>query len=66
VAGIIGGGSLGSSSVVFVIKSGFLVSSDVFNEVIGALISDIRILFQENGVLGDLVGDFVIGILSIG
>ena len=66
VGSIIGRRSLGSSSVVFVIEGSFLRSNDVLNQVIGGLVGDIRVLFQENGVLGDLVSDFVIGILSIG
>jgi hypothetical protein len=62
---IIGRGSLGSSSVIFVVESSLLRSNDVLNQVIGRLVSDIRVFFQENRVLGDLVSDFIVGILSI-
>jgi len=65
VGGIIGRRSLGSSSVIIVVESSLLGSNDVLNQVIGRLVGDIRVFFQENRVLGDLVGDFVVGILSI-
>ena len=65
VGSIIGRRSLGSSSIVFVIEGSFLRSNDVLNQVIGGLVGNIGVLFQENGVLGDLVSDFVVGILSI-
>ena len=51
VAGIIGRRSLGSSSVVLVVKSGFLVSGDMFDKVVGALVGHVRVLLQEDGVL---------------
>jgi hypothetical protein len=63
---IIGRGSLGSASIVFIIKGSFLGSNDVLNQVIGRLVSDIRVFFEENRVLGDLIGDFVIGVLGVG
>ena len=37
----------------------------MFNQIIGRLVSHIGVLFQENGVLGDLVGDFIIGIFRV-
>jgi len=65
VAGIIRRGSLGSSSVVLVVKSGFLVSGDVFNQIIGALVGHVAVLLEEDGVLRDLVGDVVVGVFGV-
>jgi hypothetical protein len=66
VGSVIGRRSLGSSSVIIVIEGSLLGSNDVLDQVISRLVSDIGVFFQENGVLGDLVSDFVVGILSIG
>lgn len=65
VGGVIGRGALGSSGVIIVIKSGFLISSDVLNQIVSRLVSHIRVLFQENGVLRDLVGHLVIGVFGV-
>ena len=65
VGSVIGRGSLGGTSVILVVKSGFLVGSDVFNQIVGALVGDIRVLFEENGVLRDLVGYVVVGVFGI-
>jgi len=65
VAGIVGRGSLGGSSVVLVVKSGFLVSGDVFNQIIGALVGHVAVLLEEDGVLRDLVGDIVVGVFRV-
>jgi hypothetical protein len=58
--------SFGSSSIVFIVKGSFLGSNDVLNQVIGRLVSYIRVFFEENRVLGDLISDFVIGVLGVG
>ena len=65
VADVIRTRSLRSSSVVVVIKGGFLVSSDVFNQIIGRLISNVRILLQEDGILADFISNLVLGILRV-
>jgi hypothetical protein len=43
----------------------YLKSSNFFDQVISRLISNIRILLQEDGVLGDLVGNLIVGILGV-
>ena len=65
VADVIRTRSLRSSSIVVVIKGGFLVSSDVFNQIIGRLISNVRILLQEDGILADFISNLVFGILRV-
>jgi hypothetical protein len=65
VGGIIGRRTLWGSGVVVIVEGGFLRSNDVFNQVIGRLIGHIRVLFQENGILGNLVSDIVFRILGI-
>ena len=65
VADVIRTRSLRSSSVVVVIKGGLLVSSDVFNQIIGRLISNVRILLQEDGILADFISNLVLGILRV-
>ena len=65
VASVIRRGSLGSSSVVLVVKSGFLVSGDVFNQIIGALVGHVAVLLEEDGVLRDLVSDIVVGVFRV-
>ena len=65
VADVIRTRSLRSSSVVVVIKGGFLVSSDVFNQIIGRLISNVRILLQEDGILADFISNLVLRILRV-
>ena len=62
---IIRGWTFGSSSVVLVVKSGFLVSGDVFNQIIGALVGHVAVLLEEDGVLRDLVGDIVVGVFRV-
>ena len=65
VTGVIRTGSFGSSGVVIVVKRGFLRSHDFFDQIIGGLIGNIGIFLQENGVLTDLVGDFVFGVFGV-
>lgn len=65
VTGVIRTGSFGSSSIVVVVEAGFLWGDDDINQIIGRLISDISVLFQEDGILADFVSDFVVGIFWI-
>ena len=65
MGGIIRRFSFRSSSIIFVVEGSFLRSNDVLDQVISRLISNIRVFFQENRVLGDLVGYLVFGILDI-
>ena len=65
VGSVIRRGSLGGSGVILVVKSGFLVGSDVFNQIVGGLVGHVRVLFEENGVLRDLVGYIVVGVFGI-
>jgi len=65
VAGIILRGSLGSTSVVLIVKGILLVLGDVLNQIISGLIGNISVLLQEQGVLGDLVSDVVSRVLRI-
>lgn len=57
--------TLGSTSVVVVVETVFLVGSDVVDQIIGRLVSHIRVLLQEDWILADLVGDVVLGIFGI-
>ena len=65
VAGIIGGGALGSTSVVVVVEGVLLVGGDVLDEVVGRLVGDVAVLLQEDRVLADLVGDVVGRVLGV-
>ena len=62
---IIRAGTLGGSGVIFVIKSGLGVLVQMLDEVIGGLISDIRVLLFEKVVLRDGQFDIVFGILGV-
>lgn len=65
VGGVIGGGALGGTSVVAVVKGGLLGSGDMLHQVVSALVSHIRVLFKEDRVLRDLVGDLVLRVLGV-
>lgn len=65
VGQIVGGRSLGGSGVVGVVKGILLVLGDVLNQVISRLLGHVRVLLQEDGVLADLVGDLVLGVLGV-
>ena len=65
MADVIGAWTLRSASVIIVVKSGLLVSGNKFNQIIGRLVSDVRILFQENGILADFISDFVFRVFGV-
>jgi hypothetical protein len=65
VSSVIGRGTLWGSGVVIVVEGSFLRSNDVLDQVISWLVSHVGVLFQENGVLRDLVSDIVLGIFGI-
>ena len=65
VAGVVGRGALGGTAVVLVVEAVLLGSSDVLNKVISGLISNISVLLEEEGVLRDLVGNVVGGVLGV-
>lgn len=65
VAEIEGGGALGGAGVVRVVESRFLVGADVLDEVVGGLLGNVGVFFEENGILRDLVGDLVVGVFGI-
>jgi hypothetical protein len=65
VGGIIGRGPLGGSSVVAVVEGMLLVLGDVLHQVIGTLVSHIRVLLQEDGIMADLGGDLILGVLRV-
>jgi len=57
--------ALGCSSVVLVVKRLLLKLGNVLNKIISRLISNIGVLFQEQSVLRDLVGDIISWILLV-
>ena len=65
VGGIIRRRTLGSSGIVIIVKASFLISSDVFDQIISRLVSDIGVLLQENGVLRNFVGHFIVRIFGV-
>jgi len=65
VGGVVGRRSLGGSSVVAVVEGVLLVLGDVLHEVVGALVGHVGVLLQENGVMADLGGDLVLGVLGV-
>ena len=65
MADVIRARSLRGSSVVVVVKGSLLVSGDELDQIIGGLVSDVRVLLQENGVLADFIGDLVLGVLGV-
>ncbi len=60
-----GGGALGGARVVGVVEGLLLVAGDVLHQVVGALLGHVRVLLEEDGVLGDLVGDLVLWVLGV-
>lgn len=62
---IVGRWSLGSSGVVRVVEGVLLILGDVFNQVVSGLIRHVGVLLQEDWILADLVGDFVLGIFRV-
>ena len=65
VGGVIGRGSLGGSGVVAIVERVLLVLGDVLDQVVGALIGHVGVLLQEDGVVTDLGGDLVLGVLGV-
>lgn len=65
VRGVIGRRSLGGTRVVAVVEGVLLVLGDVLNQVVGALVSHVGVLLQEDGVVADLGGDLVLGVLGV-
>ena len=65
VGGIIRRWALGCSSVVLVVEGLLLGFANVLNKIISRLVSDISILLQEKGVLGDFVSNIISGIFRV-
>ena len=65
VGGVVRGGSLGSSGVVAVVEGVLLILGDVFDQVVGALVGDVRVLLEEDRIVADLGGDLVFGVLGV-
>jgi len=65
VAGVVLAGSLAGSSVVAVVEMFLLRLGDHLHQVVGALVSDVGVLLQEESVLADLGGDVVSGVLLV-
>lgn len=65
VGSVVLGRSLRGSGVVLVVEGILLVLGDVFDEVVSRLIGHISVLLQEKGVLGNLVGDVIGGVLGV-
>ena len=65
VGSVVRGRSLGSPGVVAVVESVLLILGDVFDEVVGTLIGDVRVLLEEDRVVADLGGDLVFGVLGV-
>ena len=65
VGSVVRGRSLGSSGVVAVVEGVLLILGDVFDEVVGTLVGDVRVLLEEDRVVADLGGDLVFGVFGI-
>jgi len=65
VGGVEWGGSFGGSGVVGVVEFGFDRSGDGGDKVVGGLISHVGVLLEEQGVLGDFVGNVVGGVFGV-
>lgn len=65
VRSIIRRGALGGSGVVAVVECVLLILGDVLHKVVGALIGNVGVLLQEDGVVADLGGDFILGVFRV-
>jgi len=65
VTGVVLAGSLAGASVVAVVETLLLRLGDHLHQVVSTLVSDVRVLLQEESVLADLGGDVVGGVLLV-
>ena len=65
VAGVVLAGALAGAGVVAVVEGLLLGLGDTVHQVISGLVRDVSVLLEEEGVLGDLDGDVVGGVLLI-
>ena len=65
VTGVVGAGALAGPGVVLVVEGLLLLPGNVLNEVVSRLVGHVGILLKEEGILRNLVGDVVGGVLGV-